>query len=535
MKWGWFLYWVFSAVLTAQPISFELAGRYKGVLHNEYLKRDQWVQIDILVSNEGEGGRSGETSHSQQENFGFLAFLKIQFGGWDSSEYMTYHFDDVIFNENTKTLPLVHPDQEVSVVLSVPKPGMLQGIFRSNYGGNVGEIVLSKTAEIPLKYPLLQPLAGEYEGFCSDGTEHKLQIVTFRNSDDTTKIGNPFASYRIHGNWGSHDNLLCFSDVEYCLLGVFDKGTYNFFDNDLVLMGPRKTVKCQVTLDGVLCGKCDLKRKKFDPTLGRENTSPPEKVFPGRAKIDRTAPQSIGGLYQGYVYHEYLNMYQRAEINIQSFFDPGDEEEKEISMSAVAHLYFGEFSEREIISYRFETRRLPIHQPFLHFSFERPQADLDAVLYIEEVGEGVIRGAWYSLLFGRVGPFEMRKDGRVEIAPNIPIAKSFAGFYSGPSWDLNLVVELGQTPYNSDNPFHPLTFSGWAQLRELGLRETILDGSYDIYTGKLGFILSDGSDMIGLRNQKGEIHLKKVGHLYGTPLRPFNWDNYEFISSEHPF
>ena len=518
-----------------RSVPFDLAGRYKGVLHNERLQRDQWVQIDILVSNEGDEDRRKNGGESQENRFEFLAFLKLQFGGWNSSEYMTYHFDDVVLNEETETLPLVHPDQEVSIVLKMVKPGTLQGTFRSNYGGDVGELIVSKTDEIPLKFPLLQPLAGEYEGFCADGTKHKVQVATFRNTDDTTKIGNPFASYRIHANWGTKDDLLCFKDTEYCVVGVFDKGTYNFFDNDLVLMGPRKTVKCQATVDGLLCLNCDLKRKQFDPTLGRENTKHPDHVFPGRPEIKTSDPKSVGGIYRGYLYHEYLNLYQRAEINIQSFFQPGEEAEGEISMSAVAQLYFGEYSQREAISYRFATRTFPIHQSPFRFSFQRPQADLDAVLYVEEIGEGVIRGAWYSLLFGRVGPFEMRKEDEVSIDNEVPIAKAVSGFYKGPQWDLNLLVELGQTPYNSDNPFHPLTFSGWTQLRGLGLRETILDGSYDIYTGKLGIMLADGSDLVGMRNQRGELHIKKVGHLYGTPLKPFHWVPYEFVSSDHPF
>ncbi|NBW99869.1 hypothetical protein EBR03_09905, partial [bacterium] len=79
------------------------------------------------------------------------------------------------------------------------------------------------------------------------------------------------------------------------------------------------------------------------------------------------------------------------------------------------------------------------------------------------------------------------------------------------------------------------TFSGWAKIRNLGFRVSILDGSYDIYTGKLGFILSDGSDILGLRDLDGAFKLKKVGHLFGTPLKKFDFEPYPLISSEHPF
>jgi hypothetical protein len=520
----------FSGVLFAQDAAdLEISGRYSGILHNEKLKRDQLVQLDILVSNEGDDERG-------TDRFEFMAFLKLQFGDWNSSEYMTYHFDNIKFNPSDKTLPLVHPDQEISVVLTLSEAGKFTGTFRSNYGGNVGEIVLSKSGEISPKYPVIEPVAGKYEGVCADGTSHRLQMVSFRNTDDTTKIGNPFSSYRLHANWASKNDPLCIDSAEYCTVGVFDKGTYNFFDNDLVLMGPRQTVKCQMTLGGVKCRDCDFKRIQNDQDLSLKAEKDIVKAFPNQPPIRNAQVNEVGGIYRGYVYHEYLGTYQRAEINIQTFHESGGEKSnEEISMSAVAQLFFGDFEQREAVSYRFATRVYPIHKEPFRFSFQRPQADLDAVIHVEEIGGGIVRGVWYSLLFGRVGQFEMRKEGEVEIPENAKVMNALAGFYKGPQWDINLVVELGQTPFNSDNPFHPLTFSGWTVFRSLGFRVSILDGSYDFYTGKVGLILSDGSDIVGVRNQSGEFHLKKVNHLFGTPLKSFDLDKYEFVSSDHPF
>jgi len=521
---------IFSSLLLAQEETpLELAGRYNGVLHNEKLNRDQLVQLDILVSNEGDEER-------EIDRFEFMAFVKLHFGDFSSAEYMTYHFDDIKFNSNEKTLPLVHPDQEVSVILKMAAPGQLSGIFRSNYGGNVGELFLSKEGTIPPKFPIIEPVAGKYEGVCSDGSRQMLQINTFRNTEDTTKIGNPFSSYRIQANWASKEENLCIESAEYCTVGIFDKGTYNVFDNDLVLMGPRKTVKCQAIPGGLKCRDCEFKRIQDDQTLALETEKEVVEAFPDRPPIKEVKAKEIGGVYRGYVYHEYLGTYQRAEINIQTFQEPGVEKSnEEISMSAVAQLFFGEFAEREAVSYRFATREYPIHKAPFRFSFQRPQADLDAVIHVEEMGDGFIRGIWYSLLFGRVGQFEMRKEGEVKLPSGATTMKSLAGFYRGPQWDINLIVELGQTPFNSDNPFHPLTFSGWTVFRSLGFRVSVLDGSYDFYTGKLGFILSDGSDIVGIRNQLGEFHLKKVNHLVPTPLKSYDLDHYEFVSSDHPF
>ncbi|NBW98536.1 hypothetical protein EBR03_03085, partial [bacterium] len=132
----------------AAETPLEIAGRYVGVLRHENLKRDQLVQMDILVSNEGDEDRHRE------DHFEFMAFLKLQFGDWTSSEYMTYHFDDIRLNLSDKSLPLAHPDQEVSVILKLTEPGVFRGMFRSNYGGNIGEVILRKEGTVPQKYPL---------------------------------------------------------------------------------------------------------------------------------------------------------------------------------------------------------------------------------------------------------------------------------------------------------------------------------------------------------------------------------------------
>lgn len=255
------------------------------------------------------------------------------------------------------------------------------------------------------------------------------------------------------------------------------------------------------------------------------STNPfPDKIF------SQETSSSLGGVYRGFLYHESLDVYQRAEINLKEF-----EVGAQKKLSANAHLFFGEYEKKESISYRFDTVQFDSRHPLEQFILSRPDADLDAVIEVTKAGNGVLRGNWYSLLFGKVGSFELYRDEPVVLPEKSEIMKSLSGFYSGHLWDLNLVVELGQTPLNSDNPFHPLTFSGWAKIQELGFRVTILDGSYDFYTGKLGLVLSHPSLFAGVRNQSGEIYLRKPGHLVGTILKEWDLVPYQFVSSEHPF
>ncbi|NDC22986.1 MAG: hypothetical protein EBZ49_02480, partial [Proteobacteria bacterium] len=113
--------------------------------------------------------------------------------------------------------------------------------------------------------------------------------------------------------------------------------------------------------------------------------------------------------------------------------------------------------------------------------------------------------------------------------------KPLSGLYQGDLWDLNLNVALGKAPVKSENPFFPLTFVGWTVIRNVGFRVTLLEGSYDFYTGKIGFDLSDSSALVGERSIDGNLKLKKTGHLISSILRDFKLDEYQFVSSSNPF
>lgn len=516
-----------SGAALATPFESALSpGQYQGVFNNEKIRRSQYVSLDLIQD-------PLSCQDPQSDSCRYMAILKLFLGEPGSDEYVSYHFEDLDFNESEKTLALFHPDQEISILLKKTGTAQLSGILRSSFGGDCGEVVLELPNEeklLPLQYPHLNALAGEYEGTCENGQLTRLQIYTYRSTEDTSKIGNPFASFKLYSNWAYKDRSLCFEKSEFCIMGVFDKGTYNFFENDLMLMGPKRNVACKALTDGLICGQCQLLRTKAMPSPPISPSKKSKKPFSERVSVRDSSSTDWGGVYRGYLYHEGLDLYQLAEVNLRDF-NTGSQRK----LSANAHLYFGEYEKKESISYRFETLELDVQSPRKQFILSRPDADLDAVIEVTEIGEGIMRGIWYSLLFGRVGPFELHQEKPVQIPEKALMMKSLSGFYSGDLWDLNLVVELGQTPLNSDNPFHPLTFSGWAKIQELGFRVTVLDGSYDFYTGKLGLVLSHPSLFAGVRTPSGEIFLRKPGHLVGTVLKDWDLIQYEFVSSEHPF
>jgi hypothetical protein len=389
-----------------------------------------------------------------------------------------------------------------------------------------------------LKYPLLETISGEYEGVCSsDGETYRLQSFTFRSNYDTSKEGDPFSAFRNIGNWAGKDPLLCLKADQYCVKGVFDHGSYNFFEGQFFFTGPKQNVKCEPTLDGLKCADCDLKRLSKETKEPRRLTpAAASKEFPSKPNQGPPGLEDIKGVYRGFLHHEFLGIYQNAELNIESFMTPEEAAEKgEPRISAVSRLFFGDFDSGESIIYRFAPRNVPYHTKPFTFTLQRPEDDLDAVLQVEEIGKGLVRGTWYSLIYGRVGRFELRKDGKVKIPHQAKIMKPVSGFYKGKDWDLNLYVAIGKVPFKSENPFFPLTFAGWSRIRELGYRVTVVEGSYDFYTGKIGFDLSDSSALIGVRDIDGNLHLVKTAHLYSSTLRSFEPDLFKYDSPNIPF
>ena len=109
--------------------SAELLGRYTGVLHHDNIQRDQLVVLDILGSNEGDdvpGTTEGK------DLFTYTALLRLQFGDFSSSEYVTYHFYNIRFHDADQTLPLDDPEQKLSVVMKLEAPGKLTEIGRAH-------------------------------------------------------------------------------------------------------------------------------------------------------------------------------------------------------------------------------------------------------------------------------------------------------------------------------------------------------------------------------------------------------------------
>jgi len=496
-------------------------GRYTGILKHEAIKRDQLAKLELIASRE-------------EGNTLFLkAILTLHFGDFANKEYVAYHFDDVRFNLLTQTFVFDQPDQPVTLVTKQLSGNRIEGEFRSSYSGNIGKVLLSSDKPIKPDYPLVEPVWGEYRGLCEskvsgEQSETVVQLYTYRSSEGAGQVGNPFRAYKIKGFVGENTGSECLSGgSRMCVWGNVRTGAYNFFKNQLQIFSNYKNLNCTTEANGIRCNGCELLKRvsgetkeprMLEPLLSKSVFEPPAETI--TALVGDM--ESIQGEYTGYVHHEYLNKYQLGSLNILTYQVPsGPGSPATLRMSAMASLYFGSEPDLEAISYRFNERSYPNPLAAPQFVFTQPNADVDAILQITSLGKGVVKGIWFSQVFGRVGSFEFYKAGAPKLPAEATGFETISGPFQGSLWDVNVMVGLGTSLPGNENPFAPLTFGGYAIMPDIMPKKHITGGSYDFYTGRIGFELGDDISFVGERPSGKRLSLQKLHLAVTSPLPSF--------------
>ncbi|MEZ4742305.1 MAG: hypothetical protein R3B45_07650 [Bdellovibrionota bacterium] len=496
-----------------------LFGQYVGTMKHSRVNKDQYAKLDFIVSRE-----QGNTLH-------LMAVLSLYFGDFDSREYVSYHFDQVRYNLVTGELVFDQPDQDVTLITTNFSAGDFEATVRSTVAGDVGELQLVKDGTASPSREIIGPLWGEYKATC-DNEVKTLQLQTFRSMADTVRIGNPFGSYEIRGQVAAYSQSLCpNAQARPCVKNNIYAGSYNFYQDQLTLLGQQQRMSCTVVNeDTITCGACTFGRISDETTsLSQTNPRRPSNALVSGGGGGLSGPVSgLSGTYLGYLHHEFLDQYQAGAINIIAYQDP---EGSGLRMSATANLYFGDLSSTESLSYRFEER--PYEILSRQFVFERASADVDAILQVTHIGDGVVRGIWYSILFGRVGTFEFNRAPLSPLPGNLKPFKDVAGEYESDELELNVAVRMAQTPVNTENPFFPLTFGGYLYYKAgFSRRIDITGGSYDFYTGRLGFTVGDGVRVatgLNMSDEK-EIKLKFNSNGFGRLLQSHDLVNYNLMN-----
>lgn len=505
-------------------------GRFSGVFRHEKHRRDQLAKLDFILSRE-----EGNT-------LVLKAVLTLHFGDFRSAEYVSYHFDSVKLNVTTGTFIFDQADQPITLIGKLTGPSEFVGEFRSVHSDGAGTLRLNSDHPVTPELPLMEPVWGEYRGKCrskisGENVETVLQLHTYRSKEGAGQVGNSFRSYKVKGFLGEKTEKGCLGGAggNLCIWGNVRSASYNFFENQLFVYNSYRNLSCSPQPEGLKCDGCDFLKRASPETAEPRMMAPVASV----SAFQETKPvgnpalagsvASLQGSYRGYVHHEYLDIYQPAQLSVLTYQDPSGTA-VELRMSAVGTLYFGGFDSPEAIAYRFQTRSYVLQSSQFVFDNSEPSSDTDAILQVTTLGNGVVRGVWFSRLFGRVGDFELRKGGLPSLPGGARKMELVSGHYQGGDWELDILVGMGTAEPNTENPFAPLTFDGWTKVPGVTGMSYITGGSYDFYTGKLGLEVGENSVHLGQRESRETLLMKKMYYSALTPMPNFPLEPYRLTS-----
>lgn len=482
----------------SMQLSQSTFGRYVGTINLPAVNQELIARLDFI------------TARSSDSTLELRAILSVFPGGFRSKEYVSYHFDDVKYDILTGTLVFTQPDQDLFIKSVDFKNGSLSAEVFSANSGLVGHLKFTINGTVQRQLPIVPSIWGSYGGSC-EGQPSSLQLHTYRTTEEAARVGNPFAAYKISGSLSDSTTFDCGAG-QTCVADVINSGSYDYFRGRLTLFGKRRSYTCNVSSAGIDCGSCNFSRTNtphevtLTPPLSKNQllSATSEKVA---AEGILKGQGEIAGTYTGYVHHEHLNYYQPATIDLTTFQER-DASGQSLQLAAHARLYFGKHGNDENLSYKFHPVQFSLLSSLL--LFERSEDDVDAVIQVVALGNGVIKGIWHSIQFGRVGTFELKKVPE-PLLPGLMVIQPLAGIYQSSGGTLYLDVRKDTSPLGSLNPFFPNVFGGYLDFNSiLSRRIEVRGGSYDFYTGRIGIETdSDGRTLTGEPVDNGDLLLRK--------------------------
>lgn len=450
----------------------EVYGQYIGVLKHKTLKMDQLAQLDLIFSRQEKGsGTNGGTKVS--------AILKLFFGSFDKGEYVSYDYYDVKLFLPQQTLIFKSDDVPVSFLSAKIKDGEFIANIQAFGKQDIGELRLLRKGMVQPTQPLVPQLWGKYLGYC-DQKKTELNLLTYRSSKNINSTGNPFSAYDIRGQtlarYLSEDETL---SVKNLVIG----GSYDFYSGNLNLNYRGGKLACKVTPSGLDCNQSCVFKRVVPPLALPITRFELKPVFP-MPSTEKKKGSFQSGIYSGYLHHEFLNRYQKVNLNLNVY-----QTEAGTRIETTGKLIFGNEVDQEHIPLQFSDGVYPKNPEHPALVLTNPNSDMDATLEIYPYANGVLRGIWYSHMFGRVGTFEIARE-EIPI-PKLPVNSEFiekvSGKYQNP-WNSVLInVRQENAPINTANPFAPNLLEGYFRDRIVFFTKQILGGSYDFYTGRIAF------------------------------------------------
>lgn len=134
------------------------------------------------------------------------------------------------------------------------------------------------------------------------------------------------------------------------------------------------------------------------------------------------ATDSVQGTYKAVLRHEATGFYQYALFTLSTVQAGGGT----LKISANVRIVYGDWDSNEFLTYDFAD--VPMNILTRQISMRDPVND---VSFVGQLGDGEIKGDWYSSSVGRVGGFQALKNADPVPPANMQLVRSITGHYQG--------------------------------------------------------------------------------------------------------
>lgn len=529
-------------------------------------------------------------SHSQNEKFAIQAefylespedftqfphlnaLIKINLGGFNSSEYVTHLYKNIQYDFDNNILTFDEPNNDLAISAKIKNENGRTKIIADVFirsAAQTANLILESASDEPdffnsfsslpqskLKvkkkeysffnsenfnfdqYPLAPKIDGQYVGQCKN-QKALFQIQTMRGlNDQNSRDGRILFDYEIIGRLGYFKKSSNANEPSHWeTYASFSGGNYNLFTGSLLFLGPSSNaIDCK--LEG---GKLTCNFRSRDEILPCQFTLEnrkdlPKIIFPRLHHISPSKDQlkelpspnpptnteltkALGGHFVGYLHHESSDKYQSMALHvIPSSLTDNPHNPNKMYISTTAILYYGRTTKEHFITQRYEPRSF-----YLRPGYTLGAPGTDSFILIQDWRQGYIRGVWYSQNYGKVGTIELIKSEELPpLSLQAKIIPSWEGEFEGPYQSSK---DTGFRWFRILFPNQPserlestVNFTG-AYLSNKNVSSLIPmeRGRFDPYTGSIGWIfnVNNGVGMIS-----GQLAEEDQGLLLYWPPYP---------------
>jgi hypothetical protein len=459
------------------------------------------------------------------------AILRVSPGGFSSAEYVSFRFQNFSYNFQKGIVYLDDPSMDVTATLEATKNDtviVLEGpiVFRPSLKKGRMRVQMdedepSPSGQVGFRVPFLPSLGGQYLGKCEKRAA-ALQIETGRETAISRAASTGLEHYVVTGRIGYKGDSMCSETgtprPAFCAQRFFTNADYRFFDEALLLQGPRAALNCTTSGTSLACRQ-QIRGKNetclFEKT--NDKTTPPA-VYPRRffmkVNSDQKKPlprpepplsaalvSALNGTFYGFLHHENRDQYQLVRMNISASsttIHPHINERVFITASLSTH-FGSSWNSRSLFGQTFSRKE------FYVVPYYRLESDeSDTFLVVDEWKTGFIRATWYSKEYGRVGTVEFIKGTVPSVPENIAVTPSIDGDFQGPIdrgpetndlWWLRTLIP-GQIPKEKRNT---AVVQGEYEFKSgIMVGRAFESGAIDMYTGAVSFLVPDPGNYVRL-------------------------------------